>query len=254
MSDIIYTPPASSGGGTTINQTNQFIPYRRNGTTFFDSNLYNDQDSIFLTTATAGDTANAVGIKVDFTNRMYFLGDYNAISNGTYLNVSESNQQIYTSNQGINIGLKLNFANNQYKFGDFEGYSNFTFINVNDQNQEIRLTSQGFVFIGDTDNNHNGTYLTIDDNIQYVSTVNQGATKGLYLDFDNKVYQFGDFNNVNSGTSFIIDDASTKMTFNTQFLNFVGASLSSNTAGGNSGRHLVLTLNGTQYKIALLNP
>jgi hypothetical protein len=35
---------------------------------------------------------------------------------------------------------------------------------------------------------------------------------------------------------------------------FTGASLQSNTAGGNSGEYLVITLNGTQYKIKLENP
>jgi hypothetical protein len=35
---------------------------------------------------------------------------------------------------------------------------------------------------------------------------------------------------------------------------FTGASLQSASAGGNSGQHLVITLNGTQYKIKLENP
>jgi hypothetical protein len=35
---------------------------------------------------------------------------------------------------------------------------------------------------------------------------------------------------------------------------FTGASLQSNTAGGNSGEYLVIVLNGTQYKIKLENP
>ena len=35
---------------------------------------------------------------------------------------------------------------------------------------------------------------------------------------------------------------------------FTGASLQSNSSGGNSGEHLVISLNGTTYKIALQNP
>jgi hypothetical protein len=35
---------------------------------------------------------------------------------------------------------------------------------------------------------------------------------------------------------------------------FTGASLQSNTSGGNSGEHLIIVLNGTTYKIALQNP
>jgi len=41
--------------------------------------------------------------------------------------------------------------------------------------------------------------------------------------------------------------------FTTGALTFTGAGLQSNTAGGNSGEHLVITLNGTQYKIKLEN-
>jgi hypothetical protein len=40
----------------------------------------------------------------------------------------------------------------------------------------------------------------------------------------------------------------------TNTLQFTGAGLQAPTAGGSAGTHLVITLNGTQYKIALLNP
>jgi hypothetical protein len=40
----------------------------------------------------------------------------------------------------------------------------------------------------------------------------------------------------------------------TNTLTFTGAGLQSATSGGNSGQHLVITLNGTQYKIRLENP
>ena len=41
--------------------------------------------------------------------------------------------------------------------------------------------------------------------------------------------------------------------FATTELNFSGAALQSNSAGGSSGEHLVIVLNGVTYKIALLN-
>jgi hypothetical protein len=44
------------------------------------------------------------------------------------------------------------------------------------------------------------------------------------------------------------------ITFATTALDFTGAGLQSNTSSGNSGEHLVITLNGVQYKIALQNP
>jgi hypothetical protein len=72
MSDIIYTPPASSGGGTTINPTNNFIPVRSNATTFIDSVLENGSDylkSIYST--------NDIGLFLDFANSIFEFGDFN---------------------------------------------------------------------------------------------------------------------------------------------------------------------------------
>jgi hypothetical protein len=40
----------------------------------------------------------------------------------------------------------------------------------------------------------------------------------------------------------------------TENLTFTGAGLQSDSAGGNSGEHLVITLNGVQYKIKLELP
>jgi len=75
---------------------------------------------------------------------------------------------------------------------------------------------------------------------------------GIELDLTSKNYRLGSFN---LGTTWIeVDDNNTRTTINTEDLYFSGANLQSNTSGGNSGKHLVITLNGNQYKIKLENP
>lgn len=59
--------------------------------------------------------------------------------------------------------------------------------------------------------------------------------------------------NITSTTSLNLSSTNT-ITFTTGALTFTGGGLQSNTSGGNSGEHLVITLNGNQYKIALQNP
>jgi hypothetical protein len=56
-----------------------------------------------------------------------------------------------------------------------------------------------------------------------------------------------------SGGVNLTTSSSLTMAINNDLI-FTGASLQSASAGGNSGQHLVITLNGTQYKIKLENP
>ena len=52
----------------------------------------------------------------------------------------------------------------------------------------------------------------------------------------------------------ITETSLTTHTIATPSLVFSGAALQSATSGGHFGQHLVITLNGNVYKIALLNP
>ena len=56
-----------------------------------------------------------------------------------------------------------------------------------------------------------------------------------------------------NGAVNLTTSSSLTMTINNN-LTFTGAGLQSSSSGGNSGEHLVITLNGNQYKIALQNP
>ena len=95
----------------------------------------------------------------------------------------------------------------------------------------------------------NNAGIFADSNINNVvdTTLNtevNGVQDGIYLDF-------------NSGRHYIGDGVLnlTMDTTNYEF-NFVGpaGSILSTGAGGNSGLHLIINVNGTPYKIGLLNP
>lgn len=304
MSDIIYTPPASGGGGTTINPTNDFIPVRSNATTFVDSFILNDSvGQVLFTTFNLG--GDVCGIYIDNLNKLFGLGDFGFTNNGTYLKIDDTNQSIETINQGNSVGLYLSFANNNYYLGDFNdtvtgtsiactslqkivlnasALNNGTTLELDDINQSIKTSNQGndkglkldfannqyaigqyqsgnvaglsidlsnsIYSLGDID--INGNYITYNGGT--FKSVNGGSDIGLKLDFVNTTYLFGDYNGINKNTYFAIDDGNEKMTFRAQFLNFVGATLQSNTSSGNSGEHLVIVLNGNTYKIKLELP
>lgn len=104
---------------------------------------------------------------------------------------------------------------------------------------------------------------------------NSGSSYGFKVDYTNQVISMGDFDGINFGSAIIIDDlaaiisiaasqiismASTDINLTagnfvlgTNLIRFNG-SLTSGTASGASGQHLQINVNGTNYKIALLNP
>jgi hypothetical protein len=122
---------------------------------------------------------------------------------------------IYDLYQGFANGIEIDFANNVYHFGDF---SNVT----------------------------NGTYIQIENAAQQIKTYG-GNEQGLYLDFSSRQFKLGDYMNNQNNYWLEINDSAELFALN-------GNLLLSSSASGNSGQHLVLTINGTQYKIKLENP
>ena len=75
-----------------------------------------------------------------------------------------------------------------------------------------------------------------------------GTTEnGVLIDYPNYIYKFGDFGNTLWGTTIVINDVARK-------IELLGTNLTSGTSGGASGQHLSITINGTGYKLQLLNP
>ena len=184
----------------------------------------------------------------------------------------------------------------------------------NNTTNDIRLdfypNDQRGVYLYDLDNLNNKVFFGIDgnnygqvryyvtgavntnigiqfENARIIETYEGNHGIGLYLDFTNTIYKFGDYNHNYLYTTFVIDDAikeiRTEFTYgafgfisnpdqawlgdgfgnrNSTYISIndlaqrleISANLISGTAGGSSGQHLKITVGGTDYKIALLNP
>ena len=75
---------------------------------------------------------------------------------------------------------------------------------------------------------------------------------GLKLEYGTGYFTLGDGNT--NKANFKIESLIDRAIINCEDLQFNGTNLKSGSSGGNSGEHLVITLNGTQYKIKLENP
>jgi hypothetical protein len=224
MSDIIYTPPASGGGGGQ-NPTANFLPLNNGTSSFVDSNIYNDLGNEIYT--------NNFGWYISFgIKKFVFVGDYQEFYSGTFLIVDDFSSLIHTRCGGNNIGINLDFAANVYFLGDFNGVSG---------------TNSSFAI-----DNNNGVIYT------------QGYTQqnGILLDFGTNQYFLGDYNGTGNTSYISIKDSSKAITLSTNGGTIVNicdslvfsGSLTTGSASGNSGQHLQVTINGTPYVIQLLNP
>ena len=205
------------------------------------------------------------------TCKVYNLTCTDLSNNVSQINAGNSNFLILSqqNSTGINSNAQdLFYASNAtalirfVKLGDFNNYDNkYSFI-IDDANEFIKtqnaagdngfILTNSFTLLGSY-NATNYLYLTIDYGNNSISTFNtNGTSKGLKLDFTNNVYQFGSY--TGGGNYIQILDSTKNIELLTTNLTFTGAALQSNTSGGNSGEHLVITLNGTQYKIKLENP
>jgi hypothetical protein len=279
MSDIIYTPPASSGG-TTINSNNNFIPVRQNATTFVDSLLFST--TTILKSVFSGTDK---GIIFDYLNNIFTYGTANSgmlllpslevilQSNGIPIaNLDGVNNVGYFGGAGSTFRFDGN--NNKCNIGDGNGNYNTTYLEVDDLNQIIQTfkgNAKGLsldfanriYLLGDFAGINNGTSLIIAESNDIIETGNIQGQQGISLNFASKFYKFGDYDALGNNTFISVKDGGKEINlftnagnifFDADALIFTGASLQSNTSGGNSGEHLVITLNGSQYKIKLENP
>jgi hypothetical protein len=95
------------------------------------------------------------GLFVDVGKNNYYLGDYDDNNNFTYLNISDVNRIIKTSQGGQDKGLYLDFPNDNFKIGN---------------------------------NNNN---LIVDGANLNIRTFLDGGTRGLYVDANNLLYALG---------------------------------------------------------------
>jgi hypothetical protein len=222
MSDIIYTPPASSGG-TTINPSNNWIPARDNATTFRNSILIDAGDRIETLNPS---TFNAFGFSADQSSKTFIAGDRFNSNFGTQFRIEDNNQRIITKYQNNDEGLRLDFATSVYYFGDYNGITN-------------------------------GTSLTIDNSNSLFRTYFNGIRKGLQLDNNNEQFSIGDFDAVTNGNYIIVDNSTNEevvICANKQ-LNIKGANIQVNALYNYSNENLqVQAPDGNVYYIPLYKP
>jgi len=207
------------------------------------------------------------GLFFDFVNDYFQIGDFAGTNNGTYLNIDDDNKYINfianpiefiidglngitkTTFNGNEVGLRFDYNNNNYSINTGI-YSNlyiedhigtYSYITLSNQQSDDRGLSMSF------DNHLNDT--------NYNLTLGSSANgTGLNLQFnpDSNV-DFIQLSTRGGGNILTLDDISNKMSFTTNKLNFVGASLTDTTIVTPVGRNLKVTINGTNYHIPLYN-
>ena len=217
--------------------------------------------------------AGEIGLDLYFGNGIYTIGDFGFTAKKTQIRVDDLNTKIYftTGASTSNITPDLLVAENvsssirSIKLGDFSNFNKSMSFIIDDGNSSIYTNTALGLTSGISINNNGASlgnknssgylFLLCDYTNNIISTYNSFSTDtGLKLNFQNKIYTFGGFN-ANGNIIEINDDtAFNTIKFETSNLIFNGAALESGTSGGNSGQHLVITLNGNQYKIKLENP
>jgi hypothetical protein len=190
----------------------------------------------------------------------------------TITQLTSTGTKISSKYLGNQIGLNFDFSTNDFLIG------NISTENFIDLSPSISSLNGRVVEIGDTLESTNSTQFYIDDNNQKIYTRNQGNDKGIDLNFDENTYHFGDFHGILSNTYISIDADQGNILINANGSNLYGdsnvtrigntynfgtddanqtltasANLLSTTAGGSSGKHLKIKINGVNYKIELRN-
>jgi hypothetical protein len=264
---------------TAINATNYFVPTRLNGTTFVNSNIY---DNTNLTkTATSGFSFN-------YAAQQFLFGDYTNGGNGTSLFINDASSLIETQQNSFGLGLSIDFANNIYKLGDFNGLTSASTLTVDDSTSSISLVVNGpaaattnILLNGTTgvttltNNSHliggstNSTYLSINDTNEVIETTYASASLGLKLSMSDRRFTLGD-TGANNGAKLFINDISRTATLTAGSTNNTLVKLddvaqsiqidapniiingtTNNTIWTSQIRFLEVTINGVAYNIPL---
>jgi hypothetical protein len=172
IQDIVTLVETEGGinGSGTANKIPRFIDENTIG----DSSI---SDDLTILQTYSGESGGNEGLKLDYANRSYKLGEFDYNVNGTIFEVNDDLKFISTKYSGNNIGLNINFDEGRYSLGDFD------FAN----------TGSAYNVLGYT-----------------VYTSSEGQAKGLGIDFDGNCYtlglpEAGDFNSGVVGFNLIND-------------------------------------------------
>jgi hypothetical protein len=197
MSDIIYTPPVSSGGG--VNPTSTYMPVNIGGT-FVDS-ICQSVPNTFWQTINGG---IGFGFSTSLGTGENYIGDFNNLIDGKFLKVQNDTitSRIFTSNSGF----YLDFNVRQYRFGDYNNAYNGTNLFIDDITELIFTKNNNIStglscdfnirqFLFGSYGSGSLTYLSIEDTQQRIYTNYNGSIRGFFLDFFNNEYFYGDYAN-----------------------------------------------------------
>jgi hypothetical protein len=199
--------------------------------TFDGTHLVIDDTNQLITTSYQG---NQTGLKLDFANQTYrlgdfggfsldidksnwqiFLGDWDNISNGTLFQLDDAYSIIKTLQQGVVDGIFIDMSNSLYQLGQVDG------------GDQVVFKVDGA----------NGKF----------STNRLTKPNGILLDIVGTTYSFGQLDGGN-GTRLIVNDGAGFP------LQVSGVNVLTATSGGSSGQHLKVKINGVDYVIKLENP
>jgi hypothetical protein len=199
------------------------------------------------------------GLAIDFQNYIIEIGDVAGAINSTNLIVDDDQQQIFTTNALYQGGFNLLLGLKKYTFGQIttgfqtnlqidENLQQAVFSHNNNANG-LRLDFNSFApyFLFGGFASANQTHISIADSSQQIIFNNQGISQGIFIDYINQQYIFGRLSGGNTTKISIVDTATYPILLD-------GTNITSATAGGSSGQHLKVKINGVDYKIKLENP
>jgi hypothetical protein len=237
-------------GNTTINGDNRGLTLGDDSSLL---NYFKSRYSALDFQMVIGNYASAIS---SGNSEMYFAYANNNTGDSSIIRINDT--EIRTQDRNGNNGLKLDFVNRAYTLGDYDdGYNGIKFI-VDDTNQFIKTVN------GSGDNGiiitNSFTFFGIRNNVQYLYfSIDYGLNKlalrttndisdGIELNLSSNIYKFGCYN---LGTTFIqVDNPNTRISLNTEDLQFNGTGLQDNNAPTGLGvTYLLVTLNNVQYSI-----
>ena len=276
---IAGTTPYLINHNATANRESRFLP----------TNLYfKDLTSGEILTVNAPATIN--NNTINFQNAsgtLAFLTDVSSWGIDSVLSVAQvfsNDRQIDANNFVLDI-IQLKYLSlqtlNGTRFDINDGGEFFT--NINHQSKGFYYNASNEFILGDyAGAGIDATAIVIDNNSGNIYYSFQSLANGLNIDFINQIFQFGQYNGdwffqILSGTSILLSgekigllgSLATSQTIigdvngyqnNTYFgvddnlQTLVCTNVITGTAGGNSGQHLKINVNGTDYRITLLNP
>ena len=254
------------GGTLTLAQTiingnfTNVLYFGQQGSVFFETSI----NTFILTTGASFTNGSDISSNQDGVHLFSYLSSNSNLRTDFF----QSYVEIFTKFNNTKFGLQLNFTDKKFTLGDYADAFTKTKLVVDELNgwvyTDFFTTSQCGIFLTET----NATFSAFDGTTKISlniagstkeinATYGGGQVNGLSLNFDTFVYKFGGFDVASFDNYIQITDDGVglqEILFSTQALNFNGANLISGSSGGNSGDHLVITLNGQPYKIVLHNP